>query len=815
MARLDPGLERMLRAMRDPSSDTRGDEVVGLSVKYTGDVESLRKCGMVVMGDAGGIAIGDIRLDQLEALAALDNVEAIHAPSRVHAHLDTSVPEIHADVVRTGVPGYTGAGIIIGIVDTGIDILHNNFRKADNVTTRILALWDQTLIAAAGENAPAGFGTLGVEFTPAQINAAIQAKNESFRHQDVNGHGSHVAGIAAGNGSQSGNCHTAFFYRGVAPEADLVIVKALPDPNSVNKATDIQKAVQYIFNQATTAGKPCVVNMSLGHATGSHDGADPEDIFFDGLLSPAAGPVAGRVIVVSAGNDGSLGTIDDISTGWYKHGNHTSGHIAVNGTSQPLQFMVPPNDKTADFIDLRYSSAGQLQFTVTEPGGISVGPIAYNAGAGTATPLAGNTVTIDAITLARRNQFFLTISPPAGGAITSGQWSITLREASGNPVDYDIWIATSHQDPYPVFVYGQRVQARTITGPGTAKNVITVASYGSETGVLADSSSRGPTLAADNRQKPEIAAPGLESGPASGIVAPKSKARGVFYCCDCCMDFYVGMQGTSMAAPHVTGVVALMLQKDPTLTFDKIKTALQTSSRDPGGGVARPNNDWGYGKIDAQQAMTNVAAPAGGGGGGGGGSIALESIELPVPTPLGKFKLAPSSPSSAELVEGSKEKTPAINSYFAPGALPIARKLNEIIVRNRDNPAAQLLAALVSIHIDEVYRLIHSNRRVATMWHRMNGPTMMRSVIIGSDPRANGHPVVPDRLSGKQLSEPLGRLLNLLQRYGSKGLRDDVSSYEPLMLALPGSTLSALRDHNFITFEKKTAVDDGFATGNP
>ena len=798
MARLDPNLEQMIRAMDDSSSGVEGDQVVGISVKYTGHVDALRNRGMIVMGDAGGVAIGDIRLDQLKGLASLDSVESIHAPARVRLHLDTSVPEIHGDVVRTGVPGYTGKGVIVGIVDTGIDIFHKNFRKADG-TTRILSIWDQTLVAAAGESAPAGFGTLGVEFTAAQIDAAIQASNESFRHQDVNGHGSHVAGIAAGNGSQSGNCHLANHYIGVATEADLIIVKGLPDKNSANQVTDVKKAVQYIFNKA--GAKPCVVNMSLGVSVGSHDGTDARDLFLDGLLNGTTG----RSIVVSAGNDGDIGTTDDIRNGDYRNGVHTSGHIAANATAPPIQFVIPPNDKTSDYIDVRYSNAGQLQFTVTDPTGNSIGPIAANIGSGTATPLGTNSVTIGSfVNAAKRNEFLLTIDPPPGGAIASGQWSITLKEVSGSPVDYDIWVATSHTDPYPVFVFGQRNPARTIGSPGSAKNVITVASYGSKSEALSAFSSRGPTLASDNRQKPDIAAPGEEEGPASGIVSSKSKARGVFYCCDCCVDFYKDDQGTSMSAPHVTGVVALMLQKNRGLTFDQIRATIQTFSRNPGGGVAQPNNDWGYGKLDAQLATANIP-PAPGGGGGGGGSITAEPNDSLESTPLGRFELSPGVPSFP---------THSQPGFLSAAAMPISKRLRRMIARNNQNPAAQLLAALVSMHIDEVYQLIHSNRRVSTMWHRMSGPTMMRSALVNSDARADDRAIIPAEISGIQLSEPLDRLLRLLQRYGSKRLRDDVSTYGPLMLALPGSTLSDLASTSFVTPERRTAIEDAFPSGN-
>jgi len=137
-----------------------------------------------------------------------------------------------------------------------------------------------------------------------------------------------------------------------------------------------------------------------------------------------------------------------------------------------------------------------------------------------------------------------------------------------------------------------------------------------------------------------------------------------------------------------------------------------------------------------------------------------------------------------------------------------------MIKRNRENPTAQLLAALVSTHIDEVYQLIHCNRRVATMWHRMSGPAVMRSALVASDPGRPGGAIIPARVSGNRVAEPLGRLLSLLSRYGSQRLRDDVAIYGPLMIALPGSTLSDLWKQSFVASVKETAVEDGFANWN-
>jgi hypothetical protein len=259
-----------------------------------------------------------------------------------------------------------------------------------------------------------------------------------------------------------------------------------------------------------------------------------------------------------------------------------------------------------------------------------------------------------------------------------------------------------------------------------------------------------------------------------------------------------------MSAPHVTGVIALMLQKKPTLTFDQIRKKLQTSARAPGGAVARPNNDWGFGKIDAKAAVDDPLPLPDPGPGGGGGFVTDQP--QPFATPLERLQMSPAVQDAA--IVSAHEQDAKTSSEWR-----IANHLRDMITRTSDNPTAQLIAALVSTHIDEVYQLIHSNRRVATVWHRMSGPTLMRSALVGSDPSAH-RPLIPADVNGNQLSEPLGRLLALLCRYGSKRLRDDVSTYGPLMLALPGTTLSDLCNLSFAP-QRATAVEDGFATWNP
>ncbi len=294
--------------------------------------------------------------------------------------------------------------------------------------------------------------------------------------------------------------------------------------------------------------------MSLAWGIGPRDGTSSAETFLDGLLTGTQG----RSIVVSAGNDGRLGTDGDIANGLYNAGFHAAKHIAPSG-SATVTFVVPPNDKQKDLIEIWYPPApAASSVQLNDPTGAIAGPGAAGAAP---PPLNIGAATVRVASVANRplnnnkGLILLVINPPANGSIPAGTWTLTLRETAGAAVDMNLWINSEQDDANPVLVFADRVRASTLNAPATALNVITVASYGSQDGLLAESSARGPTLAADNRQSLDIAAPGLENSPSEGIIAPLAKASGGC-CCDCCYDFYTDMMGTSMAAPHVSGVVA-------------------------------------------------------------------------------------------------------------------------------------------------------------------------------------------------------------------------------------------------------------------
>ncbi|HKR67228.1 MAG TPA: S8 family serine peptidase [Streptosporangiaceae bacterium] len=822
------------------------------------DPDALGAAGLHFIEGNEPVLTGTVLPASVLDVAEVPGVLSIELPGVSRPQLHESVPATHADVVRTGPLGLDGHGVIIGVVDSGIDIHHYSFRKPDG-TTRLLSLLDTTapytLQAGGGPNAgtftiswqpPAKNGvsppvqttapplpfnataaqvqaalvalaaidpgdvavtggplpgagivvsfqgqylnkdveplTVSSSVTPApaviavargheysakDINDRLQEPGAPFGSWDADGHGSHVMGIAGGNGLNAGgppgpgNCHLSGYYVGVAPGADLIAVK------TTFQHEDSMRGVSYIFDRAAALTQPAVVNLSFGGETGAHDGSADQEQRYDQLLTTTP---QGRAIVVAAGNDGALFDVQAPGLGANRGGGlHTLANIGANATTT-IRFVIGPDDKKDDWFDFWYGGAGRLTIQLAAP---AVGPGAAPQTAPVApgdpaytTPLAGNQLFIlnaTSVSSTGRHNISMRIRPPAGAVITAGYWTITLTETAGSPTDVDGWISLDKTDPHPRFSNEDQDNTRTLTIPATAHNVITVANYNHRDSKLGDSSSRGPTI--DSRlpdvTKPDIAAPG------TGITSVLSGASQTTACCKCCYDFYVAMSGTSMAAPHVTGIVALLLQRNRTLTFSDIRAALRNHADppDPITGPTLPNSDWGAGVVNAEKAAQSIAAHAAAGGSPAG--------VLPLPAP------ADVRPRVPALV-------PDIAAMVTTGAgEPRLRDLRRAILAT---PAGQLVAGLISTHADEVIRLVNHERRVTIAWHRMHGPDLLQDVLR----RADAGMTLPDTVQGQPVATGLARLLDQLERAGSPRLREHIGQYRELLMSLPGLNLADL-----------------------
>ena len=592
--KLDPQLEYL----RDTGVDELGDAatierfgverrgarrgaspVVEVLVQFRGDVAQLEAAGLTVRSVAGDVVTGVVPLDQVDDLAAVPSVERIESARQMYGELDLSIVETRANIVHTGPPGRRGSGVIVGVVDSGIDFTHHCFRRSDG-TSRILFIWDQSLTPQAGETSPAGFG-YGVEYSKAQIDAALAAANPftTVRHRDVSPmHGTHVAGIAAGDGSPAGQGRPAFTFVGVAPEADIIVVaNRSSGAEGLGTSANTLDGVNYIYQRAATLGKAAAVNMSLGDNLGPHDGTSLLERGLNNLLGGK-----GRAFVKSAGNAGA----DDI---------HAQGNVGT-GATVDVSFNIGPGDNTPEQIDLWYEGADTFRASLVDPAGNATGIV--NVGAvGNFTLTGGNSVRID-----HRNndafngdkRIFLTIGRGTAATIRAGNWRIRLVSvASPSGGRFDAWIQRGNM--IARFLAPHVNNNMTISTPGTASEVITAASYvtrGAGVGSLSSFSSRGPTR--DGRRAPTIAAPG------QAILSAFGHSSG---------DPYQSMSGTSMAAPHVTGAIALMFQKNKDRTQDEIRQCLESTARNDAQTGPVPNTAWGAGKMDVNGAVNCVPSP--------------------------------------------------------------------------------------------------------------------------------------------------------------------------------------------------------------
>lgn len=591
MEKIDPALRFLgdqtkteLRTLAEEAefqivAEPRQQPKTSVLVEFEGDLSEIESAGLEVRAVAGDVVTGEIALSKIDALAELDGVVRVEVSRALYAELDLALPESGADIVHTGPPGHRGAGVIVGIIDSGIDFTHQAFRRSDG-TSRVLAIWDQGLAPQGAEASPAAFG-YGVEYRQAAIDTALVAPNPFavVRHQDqqIPGdgfHGTHVAGIAAGDGSVAGQGRPAFTFVGVAPEADIVVVAntrgAATGERGLGDSADTLDAVRYIFDLAASLGRPAVINQSQGDNVGAHDGTSVLERGIDNLLGGT-----GRAMVKSAGNEGA-------------RNRHASGTVPATGTQQ-VPFNVPPNRAFPVTLDLWYDGAERIDFAVTPPGGGASGFVA--PGSTTTLNLPnGNRVFVasDLNDPANNdNRIFAVITRGTAAAIQAGTWSFTLRGTTVVSGQWDAWIQRG--DPSPQFLAPFRNPARTISVPGTSGEVITAASYvsrGAGLGSISTFSSLGPTR--DGRAAPTVAAPGQT------LMAPQPGSTG---------DPYGLMQGTSMAAPVVTGTAALMLQRNPALTQAQIKSCLESTARSDAFTGTTPNNAWGAGKLDADQAF--------------------------------------------------------------------------------------------------------------------------------------------------------------------------------------------------------------------
>lgn len=399
-----------LERLRDSGVAVGPARELDVFIVGTASPAALEAAGARVRTVLPGIATAYVPAEALDQVAALPDVTLIRGASRVRPLLDTSVPTTAVSFQRGPGPDFTGlngAGIVIGTVDTGVDLDHDDF-KSESGSTRILELWDQT--DAVGPN-PALF-PYGSAWGSVDINT-LRA-----RETDLEGHGTHVLGIAAGDGSATGGATPAYTYAGMAPKADLIVVKT----NLTN--TGVLDGVSYMMNRAAARGKKAVVNLSLGSLFGPKDGTGP----FESGINALTGP--GKIVVVAAGNDGGEPYHAELTLG---SGATLSSTLTVGGSAPGAVLG----------IDGYYPAAGNLSMTVTAPNGFVYGPVPLGSALSTYPGLLtpnGYLYFENGVFVTTRGdrEVYVEINVPSpnySGADMSGTWTFTFTNAGGSTRD--------------------------------------------------------------------------------------------------------------------------------------------------------------------------------------------------------------------------------------------------------------------------------------------------------------------------------------------------------------------------------------------
>lgn len=540
-----------------------------LIVKYNGDLSALRERGIVVEELIAGYAILTVPEGEVNNIAELPRIEYVEKPKRLFFAMDIGRDASCIPQVTVRDPYLSGEGVLVAVIDSGIDYTNSHFRSP-NGSTRILYLWDQTVLPdeALGRRPPEGFA-LGTEFDSEQIDRALQAANPAQRLElvpsiDVSGHGTAVAGIAAGSGVNG--------YEGVAPESSLVIVKlGTAGENSFPRTTELMRAVTYVVRKAQELGMPVAINLSFGNTYGAHDGTSLVERFLDN-----AAEIGRAVICVGSGNEGASG-----------------GHIQGNTAAgrQIVELAVAQYETTLN-VQLWKNYVDSYRISLRSPGGEEV--LLPELGQGKLTVLMENTEIL--IYLGEPTPYGVTQEVyfdfiPRANYITTGIWSFTVEPLDTVTGQYYFYLPSAGVRNSSTRFFASTPQM-TLTIPSTAQRVITVGAYDSTYESYADFSGRGYIypqrtvgLVAAGAVKPDLVAPGVN------ITAPDT------------FGGYGSFTGTSFATPFVTGAAALLMEwgivrgNDVFLYGEKVKAYLRRGARPLRGERELPNARVGFGAL--------------------------------------------------------------------------------------------------------------------------------------------------------------------------------------------------------------------------
>ena len=550
-----------------------------LIVKYNGDLTFVRELGGNVEELILGYAIIVIEEDKIPQLIRRPEIEYVEKPKRLFYSLLNSRRASCIFQVESEPFELSGKGILIGILDSGLDLWDKDFRKADG-TTRVRYFFDQVTQK---------------EWSEEEINASLLNEERNTLPIDVSGHGTKVAKIAAGNGNGSGAA-----FQGVAPDGELIIVKL---GNSVNdsfpRTTQLMRGLTYVVKKAVSMNKPIAINLSFGNTYGSHDGTSILERFMDNVSE-----IGRSVICVGSGNEGITAghaggfllqnkrENQEFTIGEYERG--LSIQLWKNYIDNFRIFFVAPDGQQLEIDTLKMGKSVNLLYDteilvyVGEPAPYSV-----------------------------NQEIYFELSPKTEGNNNSsylkqGIWNIVLVGEKVVYGRYDLYLPSGVVRSSNTQFVTPSPEA-TFTIPSTAGKVVTVGAYNQNTDSYASFSGRGFYLGQGKESqnvimqvKPDIAAPG------ENLVISKRIENVLDFAFSNRADEYTieMVSGTSFATPIVTGSAALLMElgivkgNDEYLYGEKVKAYLIKGARQISGIMDYPNSQVGWGALCVRESIT-------------------------------------------------------------------------------------------------------------------------------------------------------------------------------------------------------------------